>query len=339
MLKSISNNTIEIECSKFKGMGTNIGTLCRLLASEKKIRIITTNCWYDFFSIFKEKFNIENLELIMNNYTEDITYYDHMQDNDKFFCDYIKTGNRFQKKRPYIGLACTNGVGGDITPTICEFRVKDKIIYPRSKEYSAEHYGILFTKFKQWGYDIISLDNQDFGLKDKINFIENECHAVIGYEGGITHLAHMLNVPCLILPWHRDPAGRHLTDNIKYSGFPSPFSDMFTNYTQSIHLDSKTHFLNSFDQLMNFSQDEFDQIIEWLNNDISNNIFLQPDVDFIFNSDLTRWSYVNRKFSDTRYPTMNTSILFSENSRIFFLEHAKYIKIGGIKNFCIDDSI
>lgn len=320
------SNELHIKERSWKGLGTNICFLSRILSSKTLVTIETSPLWYRFFSCFKSYFNIENLNLVENNYLPNNHYwYDRITDQEKFFCDYIKTPLKHNGK--FIGFACNNHNSLGIT-SILDFNLEKKIIFPKNKEYSFEHYGILFSKFKSWGYDVITLDSiSSWPLEEKIDFIHRNCYAIVGYEGGIAHLAHMLDIPYIMLPWHRDGNGNFLTESYVQSGIPGRFNNKITNLVQSMHLDRKTYFLDSFSEISSWDNKDFNEIMNRLNSNGGNNIFLDPEIDIFFNNELTYWGTEIDKI------VFNSSEINHKESTKFFLDHYDVtdLKIGGVK--------
>jgi hypothetical protein len=72
---------------------------------------------------------------------------------------------------------------------------------PYNKFATARQYEILFTLLDCAGYDIITMNSSSMDLKTKVYLLNEMCDCVIGYEGGLHHLAHVLKIPSIILPW------------------------------------------------------------------------------------------------------------------------------------------
>lgn len=113
------------------------------------------------------------------------------------------------RKKTYIGLSMYNGLdvyldndynlirGSSINEGPNGSRV------PQAKWRTINYYAKIFETCRKFGYDVITLDHpRDF--KFKVQTLVEQCDAVIAYEGGIAHLSHMLNIPCLMLDF-RNP--------------------------------------------------------------------------------------------------------------------------------------
>jgi hypothetical protein len=146
-----------------------------------------------------------------------------------------------EKKKPFIGIASYQS---------SEVIEPNDTTYPNCKIYSINQYANLYKFIKISGYDVISLDSRDISIKNKVNLITEFCECVIGYEGGLAHLCHMLNVPYIMFPWHRE--------------FVKVDSKL-------VHLDNQTYFLDSFEELLSWSPAKLNQCIEELHAGLTNN--------------------------------------------------------------------
>lgn len=219
-----------------KGLGTELCVLSTLLDYGVHQLNINKQLNNKNFELYKKIFNIPDNVLTINH--TDILQ-DEISPSDLFkvFSPYY-TIPRPSKSRQYIGLACYhNGTVLD----------NPGLEYPECKFYSSEEYSKLYTFLKKLGWEVITLDSRDISLEDKVYLITNFCECVIGYEGGIAHLCHMLDVPYIMFPWRK------------------PFD------VKLLHIDKKTYFLDSFDQILRWSAEDLDKCISNLNNSISNN--------------------------------------------------------------------
>lgn len=112
----------------------------------------------------------------------------------------IEVNDKSQSK-PYIGLACYSGL---YDPHDVYFNdnndrnLKDRM--PGCRYRSVDYYSKIFSLIKNHGYDVVTLDSAE-NLELKILQLLKTCSAVIGYEGGIAHLCHMLQIPFIMLDW------------------------------------------------------------------------------------------------------------------------------------------
>jgi len=131
--------------------------------------------------------------------------------------------------------------------------------WPNNRYWSVEQYSKIFQLIKNAGYEVITLDNHAISLEDKVHWLNEYCDAVIGYEGGLCHLAHTLQIPTIILPWR-------------------PY-ESFLNI-DSLHLDTKTYFVREFEEILNWNKFTLQDTIEILKNQVTNNIFYTGKVTF-----------------------------------------------------------
>jgi hypothetical protein len=91
------------------------------------------------------------------------------------------------------------------------------------------------------------------------------CECIIGYEGGVCHLAHVLKIPTIILPWHSwscDHDKQSLRSLKELHSIP-----------HTLHLDRKTYFLESPNELLSWLPGELRYKISQLHNNQGNNMF------------------------------------------------------------------
>lgn len=121
-----------------------------------------------------------------------------------------------------------------------------------------EYWGKIFAWIKSIGYDVITVDNPYFDLEDKIEMLVRHCKAIISYEGGMAHLAHMLNLPCFIVDWNH----------------PSPSTTLGKLHCDFVHRTDSVHILRTDDELFHWNHDTFNQRISELSAGKTNNTLL-----------------------------------------------------------------
>jgi hypothetical protein len=122
------------------------------------------------------------------------------------------------------------------------------------------------------GYDVITLNTYALGMEQKTYLISQLCDCVIGYEGGVMHLAHCFDTPCIILPWKNELVnGSH---------------EIQTTMAEKTHLDKSTYFLSGPDEILAWTSDDFLNVLERLKKRQGNNKLLTqeyangiPDID------------------------------------------------------------
>ena len=222
-----------------KGLGTELGVLCTLM--DYGVTQLNINCELNNtnFEKYKKIFNIPDNKLKINH-TSVLTNEIEPSDLFKALSPYYKILNPKSNKK-FIGIASYQD------SEVLEY---PENVYPENKLYSISEYANLYKFLKRNGWDVITLDSKAISLETKADLISNLCECVIGYEGGIAHLCHMLNVPYIMFPWK------------------TPFN------AKLMHLDEKTFFLDSFDQILSWSKEELDKCISNLHNGITNNQFV-----------------------------------------------------------------
>jgi len=131
--------------------------------------------------------------------------------------------------------------------------------WPNNRYWSVEEYSKIFQLIKNAGYEVITLDNHGINLEDKVYWLNEYCDAVIGYEGGLCHLAHTLKIPTIILPWR-------------------PY-ESFLNI-DSLHLDRRTYFVRELEEILSWNGFTLQDKIEVLKNEVTNNVFYAGKVAF-----------------------------------------------------------
>jgi len=231
----------------FRGLGTELCAFSSFANSGVGTLFVAGDPNYHSFSRYKKIFNVSDSQLRLKKYSEhlldDSTFVDP-QDLFKLYSPYV-IKERVSKTRKFVGLSCYHNADFMFDCTDMN------ITYPHSKLYPIEIYQKLFQVIKSWGYDIITFDAKETSIEDKADIIYNMCDFVIGYEGGIAHLAHMLDTPTVILPWRVD-----------------------TVMPELLHLDKKTYFCQSVNEVFNWSKVDIAEVLEKLNSKETNNRFL-----------------------------------------------------------------
>ena len=150
--------------------------------------------------------------------------------------------------RPCIAIATHNG------RKFPQFREQQLDRLPFNKYYPKEYWQQVNQLVDNADYGVIIIDSLKITIEQKIFLLNEFCEALISYEGGLAHLAHILKIPTFILPW-------------AHSIFPG--QDTFQE-VQSMHFDKKTWFLNSGDELLAWTTEQFMQKIRYLQKDMGN---------------------------------------------------------------------
>ena len=141
---------------------------------------------------------------------------------------------------------------------------------PYNKFATAEEYEKLFTLIDRAGYDIITMNSATTDLEHKAYLLNEYCDVVIGYEGGLHHLAHLLKIPSIILPWR-------FCDN----GDPPILPGIYYE-PHRYHPDRRTWFvMGDVDrELLSWTPEQLKHKINELYQDQGNNILFDPRTTF-----------------------------------------------------------
>jgi len=116
--------------------------------------------------------------------------------------------------------------------------------YPYIKFHPWELYEKILLLVQAAGYDPYIIDNKNTSVENKIFILNELCDFVIGYEGGLCHLAHTLRLPTIILPW------RTRLDEI--------------NVTDFLHLDKQTYFVRDTSEIFGWSPEYLTNLVDGL---------------------------------------------------------------------------
>lgn len=286
---------------KTRGLGSNLCFLSLLLDTKKPVTLHVDKIYsYDLFSQIKEIFRIpdEQLLILPADVQDDEDEMNFVTDSCKMFSPYIdidcvKIFNHVysldrEPNKPCIGVSCYNHAFGHFSNN--EYKHNPKK-FPRNRQYTIQENVKIFELIKKAGYDIISLDSQYMSLENKIFAINRLCDCVIGYEGGMMHLAHILKVPTIILPW-RFLSGGSTAQKIHL--------DLLC---QILHLDQRSFFLNSIDELLSWNSKHLRRKIDNLYDMKSgNNIYFKNSTKIKMSNDL-KTIFVNASNKSTRVGT------------------------------------
>jgi hypothetical protein len=158
-----------------------------------------------------------------------------------------------RKKKPCVALAMHHGTG-----------LGDSKSMPYNKFATADDYNLTFQKLTQSGYDVITMNQRGMTLEQKVYVLNELCDFVIGYEGGLHHLAHVLKIPCVVFPWQYNDAGG---DPV----YPGMYYE-----THRFQPDRRTWFLKTVNEFLAWSPAELAKMIDGLHNQLGNNILFDP---------------------------------------------------------------
>jgi len=159
-----------------------------------------------------------------------------------------------RKKKPCVALAMHHGTG-----------LGDSKSMPYNKFATADEYNQAFQKLTDSGYDVITMNQRGMTLEQKVYVLNELCDFVVGYEGGLHHLAHVLQIPCVVFPWQYNDAGG---DPV----YPGMYYE-----THRFQPDRGTWFLKTVDEFLAWTPAELTTMIDRLHDQQGNNILFDPD--------------------------------------------------------------
>jgi len=118
------------------------------------------------------------------------------------------------------------------------------------------------------GYDVVTINQPAMSVEHKAFLLNEYCDAVIGYEGGVMHLAHTLRVPCIILPWRFHGDGSAIADPL----------DQINWVAHSYHMDRRSYFPATPEEITQWQPAELIQQIDRLYALAGNNHYYDPGV-------------------------------------------------------------
>jgi hypothetical protein len=262
---------LEINASLTRGIGTIIGFLSLLTHYEKEVIFKTDNDGFKLLSQLIRIYDLKNIQPVIQDSFKNIH---KISDVSKIFSRYISPSNinLFGKTIPnsayqinrkkFIGFSGYTNSNGAFTE---KEWLEGYRGFPRNRQYSIESWAEIFKLTKIAGYDIITFDSFDVNIETKIQMLQENCEAVIGYEGGIGHICHTLNIPFIMLPWR----------NVPFSDPDGEFPKDRRHMEHFLHLDKKTYFLESLNELLSWNADKLNEVIDLLKVNQGNNKVLQ----------------------------------------------------------------
>jgi hypothetical protein len=243
------------------GLGTTIGLLSLLREAQQPVTIQATGS-YNLLHNIKRAFNLDWLTIDTNDLLKnDLVTAGQIGDSSKFYSPYLPIdtvtvfGQQYsigRQNKPCIGLATWD----------LQFDFAHDN-FPYNRLYTRETWAKIFQLCLHAGYDVVTLNSRDVDFEKKTWMMNELCDCIIGYEGGIAHLAHVLKIPAVILPWRT-----WCNDNDK----SNPPGDL-NLIPHKLHVDRRTYFLHSVDELLAWTPHELKNKISQLHNNQGNNIY------------------------------------------------------------------
>ncbi len=243
------------------GLGIIITQLSFLLAQGRSVRAVVendNNLVYDFKRIFQ----IPDSQLTIESGTHghpDLETDELCTYAPYFHADHVRVlGKEYStapKPKTCVALAMHHD-GGLTDPT-------GHSGMPYNKFATADEYNHLIQHLTVLGYDVITMNQSSMMLEQKIYLLNELCDFVVGYEGGLGHLAHVLQIPYFCLPWRLNDMGH-----------PGVQPGLWLE-AQRFHADRRTWFLQDTAEFLGWDKQQLADMIDRLHDQQGNNILFQ----------------------------------------------------------------
>jgi hypothetical protein len=161
-----------------------------------------------------------------------------------------------RKRKPCVALAMHHGIGlgNDLDPKGM----------PYNKFATAQEYQQVFTHLTDCGYDVVTVNQPGMSLEQKVYVLNELCDFVLGYEGGIGHLTHVLGIPYFCLPWRLNDMGH-----------PGIQPGLWLE-AHRFHPDRRTWFLKDTAEFLSWDKNQLSRMVDGLHEQLGNNILFEP---------------------------------------------------------------
>jgi hypothetical protein len=245
------------------GLGIIITQMSFLLAMGRPVRATVTNpdnIIFDLKRIFQIPDSVLTIELGTHGHpdleTDELCTYAPY-----FHADHIQVlGKEYStapKRKTCVALAMHHNMG--LHDSTGQYGM------PYNKFATAEQYNCLFEHLTALGYDVVTMNQTGMTLEQKIYLLNELCDFVIGYEGGLGHLAHVLGIPYICLPWRFNDMGH---PGIQPGMWYEP---------HRFHVDRRTWFLQNIEEFTSWNKTDLTHMIDRLYNNGGNNVLFEAD--------------------------------------------------------------
>lgn len=249
------------------GLGDNLCLLSALANIPSPVELRVDDRWdtYNRLSLYKRIFRIPDAQLKVTRSKFVNGNINNVGWPIKIFSEYYRPtyvnvhgqslkvkDNNSQKK--CIAIACSTDLSGPANE------------WPWARSRSFEFWGRLMAWVKEMGYEIITVDNAYHNLENKIELMVKNCRAIISYEGGMAHLAHMLDMPCFIIDWN----------------LPSPSTTLDRFHCEFVHMTNSVYIVRNDEELFKWNKNDFDTKIFALENGNGNNRLVNGTAKYSF---------------------------------------------------------
>jgi hypothetical protein len=223
------------------GLGDNLCLLSTLanIRPQVELQVTDNHNTFERLKQYKRIFRIPDALLTVVQSDEN-GFYPNTGWPNKLFTDYYRPTHvnanggthkiKFDNEKKCIAVACSF----DQHPT-------DNDKWPWCRGRPHEYWGRVITHIKKLGYEVITVDQAQHSLEDKVELLTRHCRAIVSYEGGMAHLAHMIGLPCFLLDWK----------------LPSPSTTLGQFHCEFVHRTDNVYILRDDEEFMSWSPDEF----------------------------------------------------------------------------------
>jgi hypothetical protein len=256
--------TVELNNDHSVGLGDNLCFLSAMANLPPKVNLLVSNQYNTFEKLthYAKIFRISKSQLEIVEREHSGTF-SNTGWPIKMFTDYykpafvnvngsvIKLNNNVDKK--CIALVTAS----ELDPT-------GENRWPWCRNRPIAYWANIFAWLKSMGYEVITLDHPYFDLETKIEILAKHCKAIISYEGGMAHLAHIMNIPCFLVDWQH----------------PSPSTTFSTFHCDLVHMSNSVYILRDDNEMFQWDLEQFDKKISKLTRGQTNNRFLSKEFTF-----------------------------------------------------------
>lgn len=224
-------------------------------ATKKWLDYVIANLNMDGW-LFVNSYPIEKYDLMCETYGPPIPFGDFCHLFGSPYCEREGVKNtRSEDILDYSHVVlCTHAGYMEKNPVKPKAEWENTNRYPWCKYGWKEYYEELFWYIKNTlKLDVITIDERNVNLEEKIEILE-KAYCAIGYEGGIAHLCHVLQVPYVMFPWKKDSSAKFFCD--------------------VVHPDRRTWFLEYHEEIFTWDINQFGDRIKDCHHNRGNNRIL-----------------------------------------------------------------
>ena len=248
---------IDLNNDNSVGLGDNLCLLSALANIPPPVDLYVNNKHntFDRLTHYKKIFRIPDAQLKIFQCEENGNF-NNVGWPVKLFSDYfrptyvtangltIQTRTKADSKKKFIAIAGS---------TIPDGRGLNE--WPACRSRPQEFWNSLYGYIQSLGYEAVSVDNHFTSLEDKVEILSKHCKAIISYEGGMAHLAHMLRLPCILLDWK----------------LPSPSTTLGEYHCEFVHRTDSVYVVRNDAELFSWNEGKFSSVVNDLYEGKTNN--------------------------------------------------------------------